>query len=329
MVRQVFAYIVHKEGAADDTALEMVAAAKRIDPDASITAIVAGTGDDLNVVCNEIASSYQEVWKIDNEALSYPDAEVIRTLLVRILPEGEIVIIPHDTFGMDLAPGLSIKLDAAYLPDAVDIEGVDENRIEAVRQEYSGQVSTHVVCDISGGAVITVRPGAFKAEETKGPGGQVVDKTAQALEGGFPETGRRFIEVVEAEIGDVDITKSEILVSVGRGIEDEDNMEIIYDLARAMGGDVACSRPIVDAKWLEKSRQVGTSGKTVKPKVYMALGISGSFQHQGGIKGAPFMVAINKNPKAPIFQAADVGVVADILDFVPELTDKIQQKLET
>ncbi|RZB34666.1 MAG: electron transfer flavoprotein alpha subunit [Desulfobacteraceae bacterium Eth-SRB1] len=323
MVRQVFAYIVHKEGAADDTALEMVAAAKRIDPDASITAIVFGTGDDLNAACNEIVSSYQEVWKIDNEALSCPDAEATRTLLVRILPGKAIVIIPHDTFGMDLAPGLSIKLDAAYLPDAVDIEGVDENRLKAVRQEYSGQISTHVVCDISGGAVITARPGSFKAEETKGTGGQIVDKTAEALKGEFPETGRRFIEVVEAEVGDVDITRSDILVSVGRGIEDEDNMEIVHDLARAMGGDVACSRPVVDAKWLEKSRQVGTSGKTVKPKVYMALGISGSFQHQGGIKGAPFMIAINKNPNAPIFQAADVGVVADILDFVPELTDKI------
>ena len=224
MAGQVFAYIVHKEGVADDTAFEMVAAAKRIDPDAAITAIVAGTGIDLNVVCNEIASSYQEVWKIDNEALSYPDAEVIRTLLVRILPEGGLIIIPHDTFGMDLAPGLSIKLDAAYLPDAVDIDGVDDNRLKAVRQEYSGQVSTHVVCDISGGAVITVQPGAFKAEKTKWPGGQVVDKTAQALEVGFPATGRRFIEVIEAAVGDVDIPKYEIIVSVGRGIEYEDNL---------------------------------------------------------------------------------------------------------
>ncbi|MDA3833116.1 MAG: FAD-binding protein [Spirochaetales bacterium] len=140
------------------------------------------------------------------------------------------------------------------------------------------------------------------------------------------------MEVIEAEVGDVNITKSEILVSVGRWVEDKDNLEIVYDLAKAMGGDVACSRPVVDAKWLEKSRQVGTSGKTVKPKVYMALGISGSFQHQGGIKGAPFIVAINKNPKAPIFKVADVSVVADMLDFVPKLTDKInssRSQLET
>ncbi len=126
-------------------------------------------------------------------------------------------------------------------------------------------------------------------------------------------------------MGDVDITKSEILVSVGRGIEDEENLEMVNDLAETMGGDVSCSRPIVDAKWMEKSRQVGTSGQTVKPKVYLALGISGSFQHMGGIKGAPYVIAVNKNAKAPIFQQADVGVVADILEFIPMLNDKVKE----
>ncbi|MBU4011458.1 MAG: electron transfer flavoprotein subunit alpha/FixB family protein, partial [Proteobacteria bacterium] len=124
---------------------------------------------------------------------------------------------------------------------------------------------------------------------------------------------------------DVDITKSDILVSIGRGIGEQENIEITEELAKAMGGDLSCSRPIIDAKWLEKSRQVGTSGKTVKPKVYMALGISGSFQHLGGIKGSPFMVAINKNPNAPIFQIADIGIVEDLLEFVPVLTEKINE----
>ena len=105
-------------------------------------------------------------------------------------------------------------------------------------------------------------------------------------------------------------------------VEDEDNIEIAQELADAMNAVVSCSRPIVDAKWLEKSRQVGTSGQTVKPKVYMAMGISGSFQHMGGIKGSPFIVAISKNVKAPIFQVADVGIEADILDFLPELTEQ-------
>ena len=97
------------------------------------------------------------------------------------------------------------------------------------------------------------------------------------------------------------------------------------ELADALGAAVSCSRPVVDAKWMEKSRQVGSSGKTVKPKVYLACGISGAFQHLAGIKGSPFMIAINKNPKAPIFQVADVGIVDDILEFLPELTNKVRE----
>ena len=325
MAQQVFAYIIHKNGIVDDTALEMITAAKKLNPDASVMAIVAGAGADLDTVCKDVASSFTEIWKIDNEALAYINAEVLRPMLTRILPRESIVLIPHEHFGMDLAPGLSVKLDAAYLPDAVDFEGIKDGKLKAVREEYLGQVSTHVLCDISNGAVITIRPGSFKADEGKSAGGNIVDKTVEAVKDGIQGGVRRFLEVVEAEVGDVDITKSDVLVSVGRGIEDEDNLEMVYDLAEAMGADVSCSRPIVDAKWLEKSRQVGTSGQTVKPKVYLALGISGAFQHLGGIKGAPFIVAINKNPKAPIFQAADVGVVDDILDFVPELTDRINE----
>ncbi|MGD9233300.1 MAG: electron transfer flavoprotein subunit alpha/FixB family protein [Desulfobacterales bacterium] len=325
MAQQVFAYIIHKNGVVDDTALEMITAAGKVITDASVIAVVAGSGPELDGVCKDVASSFAEVWKIDNEALAYINAEVIRAMLTRILPEDGIVLIPHEHFGMDLAPGLSVKLDAAYLADAIDFEGIEDGKLKAVREEYLGQVSTHVLCDISKGAVITVRPGAFKADESKSAGGNIVDKTAEAMEGGLSGDVRRFLEIVAAEVGDVDITKSDVLVSVGRGIEDEDNLEMVFDLAEAMGADVSCSRPIVDAKWLEKSRQVGTSGQTVKPKVYMALGISGAFQHLGGIKGAPFIVAINKNPKAPIFQAADVGIVDDILDFIPELTDKINE----
>ena len=150
----------------------------------------------------------------------------------------------------------------------------------------------------------------------------MVDKSGDI---GDVSVKRKYLETVQAEAGEVDITKSEVLVSVGRGIEEEDNVEMVFDLAEAMGADVSCSRPIVDAKWLEKARQVGTSGQTVKPKVYLALGISGSFQHMGGVKGNPFIIAVNKNAKAPIFQVADVGVEADILEFVPELTEKIQE----
>ncbi len=322
MAGQVFAYITHKDGVADDSALELVAAARKIAPDASVTAIVTGSGDNLDTVCNEMAASYNEVWKFDNEALAYPNAEAIRKLLLNILPADAAVLVPHDTFGMDLAPGLSIKMDSAFVADVVDLEGLEGDTLKIIRQEYSGQVSTHVTCDISAGVVLNIRGGVFQADESKAAAGQVVDKSGDA--GDFT-VSRKFLEIVAAEVGDVDITKEDILVSVGRGIEDEDNIEIVDELAEAVGGVVSCSRPIVDAKWLEKSRQVGTSGQTVKPKVYMALGISGSFQHLGGLKGNPFIVAVNKNPKAPIFQVADVGVVEDLLEFVPVLTEKIQE----
>ena len=322
MAGQIFTYILHKDGVADDTALELAAAAKKIIPDAPVTALATGTGSGLESVCNELTAAYAQVWKIDNEALAYPNAEAIRKLLVSLLPEDAILVLTHDTFGMDLGPGLSIKMNSAYVADVVDVEGVDGDAVKLVRQEYSGMVSTHVQSDISGGAVFTCRPGSFQADESGAAGGQVIDKSSDA---GDLSVKRRFIEVVEAEVGDVDITKEDVLVSVGRGIEDEDNIEIAEELAEAMGAVVSCSRPIVDAKWLEKSRQVGTSGQTVKPKVYVALGISGSFQHLGGLKGSPFIVAVNKNPKAPIFQVADVGVVDDLLDFVPELTDKINE----
>ena len=321
MAQQVFAYIGHKNGIADDTVLELVTAAKKIDASVEPTAIVVGAGADLDSVCNEAAASYAQVWKVDNEALAYPNAEIIRKLLISLLPADAIVLVPHDTFGMDLAPGLAVKLDSACATDVVGIDGLDGSSLKIVRQEYSGMVSTHAACNVQDGAVLTCRPGSFAPDESKSAGGQIVDKSGEA---GDLTAKRQFIEVVEAEVGDVDITKSDVLVSVGRGIEDEENIEIAEELAEAIGAVVSCSRPIVDAKWLEKSRQVGTSGQTVKPKVYLALGISGSFQHMGGIKGSPFIVAINKNPKAPIFQVADVGVVADILDFIPELTEKIE-----
>jgi electron transfer flavoprotein alpha subunit len=319
---QLFAYITHKQGVLDDSAAELAVAATKLDGGSSAIAILTGSGADLETACQEAAKLFATVWKFDNAALSYPNAELVRQLLVGSVPADSLVLLAHDTFGMDLGPGLSIKLDSAYAADVIGIDAVDGGSATLMRQEYAGMAHTHVACDISGGAVLTLRPGSFQPEENGAASGQVEDKSGEV---GDLTAKRKFLEVVEAEVGDVDITKSDVLVSVGRGIEDEENIEVAEELAEAMGAVVSCSRPIVDAKWLEKSRQVGTSGQTVKPKVYMAMGISGSFQHLGGIKGSPFIVAVNKNPKAPIFQVADVGIVEDILEFMPELAEKIQE----
>jgi electron transfer flavoprotein alpha subunit len=319
---RIFAYTVHKGGAPDDTAAELISAAKKIDAAASPTALVFGWGADSDAVCAALRASYAEVWKFALETLAYPNAELIRQALVKVVPPGSIVLVPHEHFGIDLAPGLSIKLNAGFVSDVVAIEGVEGSDLRVVRQEFGGQVSAHVRCDLSSGAVVTVRPGAFKPLEATAANGTIVDKSAEV---GALTPGRRYLETVVAEAGDVDITKYNVLVSIGRGIQEKDNVAIAQELADALGAAVSCSRPVVDAKWLEKSRQVGSSGKTVKPKVYLACGISGSFQHLAGIKGSPFLVAINKNPKAPIFQVADVGIVDDILEFLPELTNKVRE----
>jgi electron transfer flavoprotein alpha subunit len=230
--------------------------------------------------------------------------------------------VAHEHFGIDLAPGLSIKLNSAFVSDVLDIAGLEGTDLKVVRQEYGGQVSAHVRCDVSTGAVVTIRPGAFKPLEGPPVSGDVIDKSNDV---GALVSRRRYLETVVAEAGDVDITKHNILVSIGRGIQDKENVAIAEELAEALGAAVSCSRPVVDAKWMEKSRQVGSSGKTVKPKVYLACGISGSFQHLAGIKGSPLLIAINKNPKAPIFQVADVGIVDDILEFLPELTNRVRE----
>jgi electron transfer flavoprotein alpha subunit len=318
---KVFVLIAQKGGRPDDSALELLAAARALFPEDAPVAIVTGSPAEAAAAAKEAAAAFPEVWCAGAEALAYPNAELSRPLLVRLLPPGARVLAAHDTFSMDLAPGLAVKLGAAYVPDVVGGEAARDGVLVAVRQEFNGQVSAHVRADISRGVVATVRSGAFRPAAAQA-GGTVQDRSAEAQ--GLAAR-RRFRELVEAEAGGVDITREDVLVSVGRGIGEKENLEMVQDLADAMGATVSCSRPIVDAKWLEKARQVGTSGQTVKPKVYLALGISGSFQHLGGIKGSPFLVAVNKNPKAPIFQAASVGAAVDLLELLPVLTEKVKE----
>jgi electron transfer flavoprotein alpha subunit len=321
-MRKIFTYIPHKAGVAEDSALELAAAARKLDPSTPPIAIVSGWGPALEAVSTALRSSFAEIWKLGRDSLAYPNAELVRQALAAIVPRGSIVLLVHDHFGVDLGPGLSVKIDAPFVSDVIRIEGVQGEILKLVRQEFGGQFCTHVDCDISAGAVITVRPSAFQESTKASQVGVVVDKSCEV---GELSAGRRYLETIPAETGDVDITRHTLLVSVGRGIQGQENMAIAQELADVLGGAVSCSRPVVDAKWLPKSRQVGTSGKTVKPRIYLACGISGAFQHLAGLKGNPFIIAINKNPSAPIFQAANVGVVADLLEFLPELTSRIRE----
>lgn len=319
---RIFAFIEHKAGILEDSADELAAAIQVLDPSATSVAIVTGDGSELEAAANTLRSIYAEVWTLAKPELSHPNAELLRQALVQVIPPKSIVLVPHDHFGIDLAPGLAIKMDAAFVSDVVSVESSEPPSLRLVRQEFGGQVSTHVRCDISSGAVLSIRPGAIKAQNAKNQNGAVIDKSPAV---GALIAKRRYLETIVPEEGAVDITKHSVLVSIGRGIQEKDNVALAHDLADAMGAAVSCSRPVVDAKWLEKSRQVGSSGKTVKPKVYLACGISGAFQHLAGLKGNPFIIAINKNPKAPIFQVADVGIVDDLLEFLPELTNKIRE----
>jgi len=320
---RIFAYIVHNGGVPDDTAAELPAAARKIDPAWAVTAIVTGWGANLDKLCESLSGTYQEIWKIAKEPLAHPNAELVRQALVSVLPAGSILLVPHAHFGVDLSPGLSIKMNAPYVPDVVDIEGMEGTWLKAVRQEFGGQISVHVRCNLATGAVLNIRPGAFRPADRVLGGGQVVDKSAEV---GTLTARRRYLETIAAETGDVDITKEPVLISIGRGIGEQENVAIAEDLAEAMGAAVSCSRPVVDARWMDKSRQVGSSGQTVRPKVYLACGISGSFQHLAGIKGNPFIVAINKNPKAPIFRVAEVGIVDDMLEFLPALASRVREE---
>ena len=187
---------------------------------------------------------------------------------------------------------------------------------------YSYKVNALVSFKDAEKIVVTLRAGSFSFEPSGGAAG-AIEKIDSPIAG--EALRKRFLSYVEAEKGDVDIAAADIIVAVGRGIGDEEDLDIFESLAEAMGGVLACSRPIVDKGLLPKYHQVGTSGVEVKPKVYLALGISGAFQHLGGIKGNPLLVAVNKDPRAPIFRAAQYGIVGNIFDVVPELEEKVNE----
>jgi electron transfer flavoprotein alpha subunit len=307
-------------GEIDDSAWELAQAARAAGAEKVSAALL---GKDVTAHAENLTKAFDAVHVFDDAQLEVLDGEVSAALLTpfveRIAPT--VMFIPHTNYGMDLAPGLAAKSGRPLLTDLIAIESI-EGGIQAVRTMYGGKVHARVkAVQSEKGYVLTLRPGSFPSATDAAVGGAVITEEVPA--GLAP--GRRFVETITPEAGDVDITQAEILVAVGRGIEEEENLEIITSLAEALGAEVACSRPVVDKKWLPKGRQVGTSGLSVKPKIYIAVGISGSFQHMGGVKGGPFIVAINKDPAAPIFGVADVGIVGDLFDIVPLLEEQITE----
>jgi len=223
----------------------------------------------------------------------------------------DTVVFAHSSYGWDLAPRVSLALNAAHVSEVVDIvDGVPVAPVCNAKLRRDVKAKT-------GQVVLTLQGGAFGLEDE--PSGtptvvQVDTDTAAQIE---------FCGYEEAEAGGVDLTKAEVIVSAGRGIGKPENLAIVEGLAKALGGEYGASRPVVDSEWADHSRQVGTTGQTVSPKLYVACGISGAIQHLAGMKKSEFVVAINTDKDAPIGEVADVLVVADLKEFVPMLTEKI------
>ena len=225
------------------------------------------------------------------------------------------VVTPNSVNGLDYAPAVAESLDMSLVTDAV---GVDTGGGLTVTREFYGGKTEGEVDVFDDRAVVTIREGEWDA-----PAGEA-GASIQAFDADIDETalGTTVNGFEEAGSGDVDITEADVLVSVGRGIDEEDNIPLIEDLADAMGATLSSSRPIVDNGWLPQDRQVGQSGKKVTPDVYIAIGISGAVQHVAGMKGADTIIAINTDPSAPIFDIADYGIVDDLFDVVPALTEQ-------
>lgn len=314
-------------GSIDDSAWELAAAARALgasDAGAYRAAAVL-IGSEVGTQAAELARQFDDVYLFDHPMFEQPDGEAAAAVLAPLIQREKplVTLVPHTNTGMDLAPSLSVKAGTPLIADCLSL-ALKDGRLSAVRTVYGGKVHARIttVASPSGCYMATVRPGAYAAAD------DVADRNGEIHRETVPDSfsiSRRYLRTVEPEPGEVDITQAEKLVGIGRGIEEEENIKIIESLAEALGAEVACSRPVVDKKWLAKSRQVGTSGVTVKPKVYIAVGISGSFQHIGGIKGGPFLVAINKDPRAPIFGVAHVGIVGDLFEVVPLLEEKIRE----
>jgi len=313
----VFVFIEHREGKLMDISFEALSAAQKLNDEV----IAVLSGENVSDLAEKVVKYADKVIivedpKIDTNNEAY--TRVLDELVKKEMPK--IVIMGHTSMGMDIAPAVAIDLGLPIATDVVNIS--KDGNIKVTRSIYNGKVLADYYLKDAETYIITIRTGEFSAEELSEKNGKIERVDSPLKE---EITNKKFVGFVQPEVGAVDITQADILVSVGRGIKDKENIPLAEELAKVMGAVLSCSRPIVDYGWLPKERQVGTSGKTVKPKLYLALGISGAFQHVAGMKGANMIVAVNKDPKAPIFSVAQYGIVDDVLKVIPALTQKIKE----
>lgn len=317
-MKDIFVVMEHRRGELREVSLEMLSGAANLG--GNVVAVLFGSG--VDEFATKAAGLADKVLYVDDAMFANFNALAYQKALSALIKENGpgLVLMGHTGHGVDLAPALAVELNAPLVSDVSALE-MDGDKPKPTRQFYGGKLDAHMVLKDADLYILTLREATFQAAEPS-KSGEIV-KVANPVTDDL--SSRKFLEYVEPVAGDVDITQSALLVGVGRGIREDKNLPVMEELAKAMGADLAASRAVVDAGWLPSDRQVGISGKTVKPKLYLAVGISGAFQHVTGMKGSEVIIAINKDPDAPIFGIAQYGIVDDLLKVVPALTEKIKE----
>jgi len=314
----------HRGGELRDITFEMLTMANKLGKknDLAVTALFLGNeasdlSERLKGACDAI------LLMEDSELANYSADQYIMAMETVIKTRNPtLTLIGHTAMGMDLAPAMATRLSLPLATDCLEIN-LAERRLDVLRQIYGGKINARLAMKPSDKYLITLRPGSFDAEAEQGKSADVQTVPAPSWTN---LRGRQFLGYLEAELEDVDIAAADILVSIGRGIGKPENIPLAQEFADSIGATLSCSRPVADEEWLPKSRQVGTSGKTVRPKIYIALGISGAYQHQAGMKNADTIIAVNTDPRAPIFTIAHYGIVEDMFQVLSLLTEKFAKK---
>jgi electron transfer flavoprotein alpha subunit len=302
---------------------ETIVGAQQLASGAPITVLVPGANG-AGVARELAAAQVQEVVTLEHAALEpyTPDGytAALQDAIGQLSPT--YVLLPHTYQTRDFAPKLAARMDRAILTDVTAIKPGSETAF--VRPMFQGKLTADVVPLGPAPHFVTFQIGAFRVDQVaKGTSPAAVRAVTVNVD---PSAIRQKPEAPFQQAKQaVDLSQAERIVSVGRGIKEQTNIEVAKKLAEALGAEIAASRPICDAGWLPMERQVGSSGQTVAPKLYVALGISGAIQHLVGMKGSNTVVAINKDPDAPIFEIADYGIVGDLFEIVPAIIEAVKQ----
>ena len=321
---EIFVLAEHRQGQIRDITFEMLTKAREIaeKTGSELTAVIlAKNAKELAKLLTEYAKN---VIAVEDAKVENFNSEAYRKILVTLIAQRKpkLVLMGHTSQGIDLAPRLATELNLPLATDLIDF-AFESDTFTVTRQVYGGKVNAKATARKAETYLATIRQATFQPKKPEPPtNGQITETPSPLTE---EITEKRFLQYVLPPPGGVDITAAEKLVGIGRGIKDVANMPQVEELAKTFGAVLSCSRPIVDKGWLPTDRQVGTSGKTVKPKLYLALGISGAFQHILGMKSSDLIIAVNKDPKAPIFSFADYGIVEDLFKIVPPLKNKINE----